>query len=103
MGGDEDDRERLENMNEIEREKELFRRGEEREKAKKRWEIEKKLKQQKRLKGEKTSAAPTLDDFDADELDYSASLDTKERSQTRQKKIEEKKFGQKSSALDELK
>ena len=101
--GDEDDRERLENMNEIEREKELFRRGEEREKAKKRWEIEKKLKQQKRLKGEKTSAAPTLDDFDADELDYSASLDTKERSQTRQKKIEEKKFGQKSSALDELK
>ena len=42
------------------------------------------------------------EDFDA-EIDYNNVQDTKERSQTRQKKMEEKKMDQKSSALSELK
>merc|ERR1712179_709528 len=46
--GDDEDRKRLEEMNEKEREEEIFKRAEKREMLKKRYEIEKKLKLQKR-------------------------------------------------------
>ena len=45
--GDDEDRKRLEEMNEKEREEEIFKRAEKREMLKKRYEIEKKLKLQK--------------------------------------------------------
>jgi RNA polymerase-associated protein RTF1 len=48
--GDDDDRARLEDMTEREREEELFKRAEIRENLRKRFEIQKKLKQQQRLK-----------------------------------------------------
>merc|ERR1712012_757076 len=48
--GDDDDRQRLEGMNEREREEELFRRAERREELKKRFEITQKLKLQNKDK-----------------------------------------------------
>ena len=104
---DEDDRTRLENMTEFEREKELLKRAENREEKKKRFEIEKKLKKQQKLRakesGDSPGAAAMDQDGDDDEIDYNNVMDTKERSQNRQKTIESKKFDQKSSALSELK
>ena len=52
FAGDEDDRARLEDMTEREREEELFKRAENREHLRKRFEIQKKLKQQQKLKQE---------------------------------------------------
>ena len=113
---DEDDRSRLENMTEFEREKELLKRAETREENKKRFEIEKKLKKQSKLRAKESGGSPVAasidhgdgDDRDGshgddDEIDYNNVMDTKERSQNRQKTIESKKFDQKSSALSELK
>ena len=104
---DEDDRTRLENMTEFEREKELLKRAENREEKKKRFEIEKKLKKQQKLRAKESGDSPgtaAMDqDGDEDEIDYNNVMDTKERSQNRQKTIESKKFDQKSSALSELK
>merc|ERR1712183_995070 len=101
------DRTRLENMTEFEREKELLKRAENREEKKKRFEIEKKLKKQQKLRakesGDSPGAAAMDQDGDEDEIDYNNVMDTKERSQNRQKTIESKKFDQKSSALSELK
>ena len=67
--GDEEDRRRLEEMNEKEREEEIFKRTEKREMLKKRYEIEKKLKMQKKKSKEEEER---INNF----------LDTKER-QTR--------------------
>lgn len=100
--GDDADRANLEKMTEREREEELFKRAENREALKKRFEIQKKLKQQQKLKSAKENLHHA-DPDQVDEIDYNNVLDTKERSQTRQKKMEEKKFDQKSSALSELK
>ncbi len=95
--GDEADRARLEKMTEREREEELFKRAENREALKKRFEIQKKLKQQQKLKKE------ARDSSEDDEDLYNNVQDTKERSQDRRKKVEDKKFDTKSSALMELK
>ena len=85
--GDEEDRRKLEMMNEKEREEEIFKRAEKREMLKKRYEIEKKLKLQKRSsKGEQLSKG----------------LDTKERSRARVEAVENKK-DKKTMALDVLK
>ena len=105
--GDDDDRAKLETMTEREREEILFKRAEDREYAKKQFEIRKKLKQKEKFKAKNTeishdSSRERGEDFDA-EIDYNNVQDTKERSQTRQKKMEEKKMDQKSSALSELK
>lgn len=99
--GDDKDREMLANMTERAREEELFKRAENREALKKRFEIQKKLKHQQKLKAKEDR--PLGHDEDDPEIDYNNVLDTKERSQTRQKRMEEKKFDQKSSALSELK
>ena len=98
--GDDEDRAKLEKMTEREREEILFKRAEDREYAKKQFEIRKKLKQKEKSRAKNESHESQ--DFDA-EIDYNNVLDTKERSQTRQKKMEEKKLDQKSSALSELK
>ena len=50
LSGDDEDRARLEDMTEREREEELFKRAENRENLRKRFEIQKKLKQQQKLK-----------------------------------------------------
>ena len=52
VSGDDEDRARLEDMTEREREEELFKRAENREHLRKRFEIQKKLKQQQKLKQE---------------------------------------------------
>jgi len=88
--GDEEDRKRLEEMNEKEREEEIFKRAEKREMLKKRYEIEKKLKLQKRRSKEEEKMNKTLD--------------TKERSRARKVELDNKtKKTKKSTALDELK
>eukprot|EP00090_Calanus_glacialis_P047116 TRINITY_DN9579_c0_g1_i1.p1 TRINITY_DN9579_c0_g1~~TRINITY_DN9579_c0_g1_i1.p1 ORF type:complete len:656 (-),score=273.09 TRINITY_DN9579_c0_g1_i1:250-2217(-) len=88
--GDEEDRKRLEEMNEKEREEEIFKRAEKREMLKKRYEIEKKLKLQKRRSKEEERVNKTLD--------------TKERSRARRVDLDNKtKKTKKSTALDELK
>jgi len=88
--GDEEDRKRLEEMNEKEREEEIFKRAEKREMLKKRYEIEKKLKLQKRRTKEEERLNRTLD--------------TKERSRARKVELDNKtKQTKKSTALDELK
>jgi len=88
--GDEEDRKRLEEMNEKEREEEIFKRAEKREMLKKRYEIEKKLKLQKRRSKEEERVNKTLD--------------TKERSRARKVELDNKtKKTKKSTALDELK
>merc|ERR1712029_611341 len=86
--GDEDDRKRLEEMNEKEREEEIFKRAEKREMLKKRYEIEKKLKMQKKKSKE--------------EERMNKILDTKERSRARKTDLEKKKTSKTSAALDEL-
>jgi len=88
--GDDEDRKRLEEMNEKEREEEIFKRAEKREMLKKRYEIEKKLKLQKRRSKEEEKMNKTLD--------------TKERSRARKVELDNKtKKTKKSTALDELK
>merc|ERR1712241_832835 len=86
--GDEEDRRKLEEMNEKEREEEIFKRAEKREMLKKRYEIEKKLKVQKRKSKE--------------EERMNKILDTKERSRARKTELGNKKTT-KSVLLDELK
>merc|ERR1712061_950111 len=76
--GDEEDRRRLEEMNEKEREEEIFKRAEKREMLKKRYEIEKKLKLQKKS----TKAEENLNKM----------LDTKQRSRARRDVVETKKY-----------
>merc|ERR1712038_481508 len=76
----------------------------------KRFEIQKKLKQQQKLKAKEVpddatgaaSAGDIVDDVDF-EIGYNNVVNTKDRSETRRKNMEEKKFDQKSSALSELK
>lgn len=87
--GDDEDRRKLEMMNEKEREEEIFKRAEKRELLKKRYEIEKKLKMQKRTTKE-------------EEKSLSKALDTKERSRARKEAVENKK-DKKTLALDVLK
>jgi len=105
--GDSEDRARLEKMTEREREEELFKRAETREAEKKRFEIQKKLKKEHKLKAkEKPEASEPgeADEEDGEEVNEFAGVEnTKNRSQTRKEKMEEKKFDQKSSALSELK
>lgn len=88
--GDEEDRARLEEMNEKEREEEIFKRAEKREMMKKRYEIEKKLKLQKKNSKEEMNK------------NVNKALDTKERSRNRREAVENKK-DKKSMALDVLK
>ena len=99
--GDDEDRAKLETMTEREREEILFKRAEDREYAKKQFEIRKKLKQKEKFKAKNLNESHESHEFD--DIDYNNVQDTKERSQTRQKKMEEKKMDQKSSALSELK
>ena len=87
--GDEEDRKRLEMMNEKEREEEIFKRAEKRETLKKRYEIEKKLKLQKKSSKD-------------NEKDVGKGFDTKERSRARKEAVENKK-DKKTIALDVLK
>ncbi|XP_033734331.1 RNA polymerase-associated protein RTF1 homolog isoform X2 [Pecten maximus] len=90
--GDEEDRKRLEQMTEKEREQILFNRGELRQVLKTRFEIEKKLRQAKKkglLKKEVNDAA--------------INKSTSQRSTERRKNMEEKKDNKKFAALKDLK
>ncbi|XP_025104366.1 RNA polymerase-associated protein RTF1 homolog [Pomacea canaliculata] len=92
--GDEEDKQRLEQMTEKEREQELFNRMERRSVLKTRFEIEKKLKKAKR---EQRKAKPPT---------ASESLSTptiSERSKERRKNIEDRKDLKKTSAFQDLK
>lgn len=92
--GDEEDRKRLEQMTEKEREQELYNRLEKREALKTRFEIEKKLRQAKKI--EKKKAKKIMDSVGPKSVS--------QRSQERRQKVEiNKKDNKKVSALDELK
>lgn len=95
--GDADDKKRLEQMTEKEREQELFNRIERRQALKMRFEIEKKLKQQKKKEQKKKEKGmvPT-----AQELKDLKSAS--QRSMERRKNMEEKKDNKKFSALTDL-
>jgi len=96
--GDEDDKKRLDEMTEREREEELFRRAEKREELKKRFEITKKLeKQQKNSRKDEDREDGEIKDDNSDE-------DNKKDVpfNCRKKKYEEK-YDKKFSALNELK
>lgn len=110
--GDDEDRARLEQLTEREREEELFKRAETREKDRKKFEIKKRLKLQQKLapkkpkdsssdEGEQRSADQSRD-F-SDEFEANQMLDAKERSQDRKRNLEAQKFDKKSTALNELK
>lgn len=108
--GDSEDRARLEKMTEREREEELFKRAETREAEKKRFEIQKKLKKEHKLKAKDKPEASEHSEADQEDgeaeeevNEFAGVENTKNRSQTRKEKMEEKKFDQKSSALSELK
>jgi len=108
--GDSEDRARLEKMTEREREEELFKRAETREAEKKRFEIQKKLKKEHKLKAKEKPEASEPGEADEEDgeveeevNEFAGVENTKNRSQTRKEKMEEKKFDQKSSALSELK
>ncbi|XP_069117470.1 RNA polymerase-associated protein RTF1 homolog [Argopecten irradians] len=92
--GDEEDRKRLEQMTEKEREQILFNRGELRQVLKTRFEIEKKLRQAKK-KG--------LVKKDKQVNDAALNKSTSQRSTERRKNMEEKKDSKKFAALKDLK
>ncbi|XP_013391720.1 RNA polymerase-associated protein RTF1 homolog isoform X2 [Lingula anatina] len=92
--GDEEDRKRLEQMTEIEREQELFHRIEKREVMKTRWEIEKKLRKKEKEERKKEKKASS---------DAVLGKSTTQKSLERKKAIEDKKDSKKMSALNDLK
>ncbi|OWF38612.1 RNA polymerase-associated protein RTF1 homolog [Mizuhopecten yessoensis] len=92
--GDEEDRKKLEQMTEKEREQILFNRGELRQVLKTRFEIEKKLRQAKK-KG--------LMNKDKPANDSAIHKSTSQRSTERRKNMEEKKDSKKFAALKDLK
>ncbi|XP_048734690.1 RNA polymerase-associated protein RTF1 homolog [Ostrea edulis] len=95
--GDEEDRLRLEQMTEKEREQELYNRIERRQALKTRFEIEKKLKQQKKKEQKKKEKVLLSSVQELKDL-KSAS----QRSMERRKNMEEKKDNKKFSALSDL-
>lgn len=95
--GDEEDRKRLEQMTEKEREQELYNRIERRQVLKTRFEIEKKLRQQKKKEQRKKEKGTVSSVQELKDL-KSAS----QRSMERRKNMEEKKDNKKFSALTDL-
>lgn len=95
--GDEEDKKRLEQMTEKEREQELFNRIERRQALKMRFEIEKKLRQQKKKEQKKKEKGMVPSAQELKDL-KSAS----QRSMERRKNMEEKKDNKKFSALTDL-
>lgn len=95
--GDDEDRKRLEQMTEKEREQELFNRIERRQALKMRFEIEKKLRQQKKKEQKKKEKGMVPSAQELKDL-KSAS----QRSMERRKNMEEKKDNKKFSALTDL-
>ncbi|KAK3597427.1 hypothetical protein CHS0354_040165 [Potamilus streckersoni] len=92
--GDEEDKQRLEQMTEKEREQELFNRMERRAALKTRFEIEKKLKQAKKLEQKKKQqSSESLSRF----------ATPSQRSKDRRRNVEDKKDKIKVSALQDLK
>ncbi|XP_061172427.1 RNA polymerase-associated protein RTF1 homolog [Saccostrea echinata] len=95
--GDEEDRLRLEQMTEKEREQELYNRIERRQALKTRFEIEKKLKQQKKKEQKKKEKVLVSSVQDLKDL-----KSVTQRSIERRKNMEEKKDNKKFSALTDL-
>lgn len=97
--GDEDDKKRLEEMTEREREEELFKRAEKREELKKRFEITKKLEKQQKngIKKDEDREDGEINDDNSDE-DRKNDVPVNNR-----KKKYEEKYDKKFSALNELK
>jgi len=98
--GDDEDRQRLEEMTEREREEELFKRAEKREEMKKRFEITKKLKLQQKNKKDKDDEN-IEENSGSDEKTYNQ-LENNIGPASRKKNYEEK-YDKKFSALNELK
>ncbi|KAL0273497.1 UNVERIFIED_CONTAM: hypothetical protein PYX00_006144 [Menopon gallinae] len=96
--GDEEDRKRLAEMTEVEREKEIYKRIEQREVMKTRFEIEKKLRMAKKQEMKKKQGKEK-------NYDSAMKMDPKERSKERKKTVEENrgKVDKKAQAMTLLK
>lgn len=99
--GDAEDRARLAEMTEKEREQEIYKRVEQREAMKKRFEIEKKLRMVRKQEQRKQKESKKKEKSQ-DEKKYERAPDLKERSKDRKKTIEEKQ-DKKSNAMALLK
>ncbi|XP_015111600.1 RNA polymerase-associated protein Rtf1 [Diachasma alloeum] len=99
--GDAEDRARLAEMTEKEREQEIYKRVEQREAMKKRFEIEKKLRMVRKQEQRKQKESKKKEKSQ-DEKKYERAPDPKERSKDRKKTIEEKQ-DKKSNAMALLK
>ncbi|WAR18795.1 RTF1-like protein [Mya arenaria] len=101
--GDEEDKQRLEDMTEKERETELFNRMERRNLLKTRFEIEKKLKHAKKLEQKKRKERGSMTGAEGSSQKGVVGIVASKRSQERRKDLESKKDSKKLTAMQELK